>query len=489
MEKNIKNRKYSYTYVGYKDLGYLLLSFMCDLIVMLMPMAIWDAIMIGIFGSVFSISGLNVMNILTLILLVISTIVLNPLIYSYTRGRSLGMCLYGLQLMHKSGRRCNMHVIRLREFIGSGLPLCIALLCKQPLLLIGYYGINMVLCAMEPKHRTLIDFVLQTCIMKIDGEQVEQESQISRCDFHIHSSFSRGGEKSVEDIMVYAQTNKMEYISITDVNTVKHNPMAHTLAEKYGIHYVSGIEIKARIQEQVVSVLGYGIDYRDQSYVQLENVCLLAEKEASRLRIDSFSSVLGKKINTEELLNSQRFPKLNGETIAKYVLEHEDFKDCPLLAQYREMDSNLAYKKLAVKYFYITKDANGRYVTGSCYAEENYPSLSTVVQLIKETGGMCILADACSLFEDDNLLFYEVLKEDIDGFEVYRPDNLNKNVQKEVLKIAKDKNMVVICGSDYYSDGKARVIGDCGKMTQQEEQQVLSYFKVEEPKEETQEIS
>ena len=65
METNVKKtklRKYTYAYVQYQDLGRMLLSFMTDLMVMLLPMAIWDAIMIGIFGSVFSISGLNVMN-------------------------------------------------------------------------------------------------------------------------------------------------------------------------------------------------------------------------------------------------------------------------------------------------------------------------------------------------------------------------------------------------------------------------------------------
>ena len=53
METNIKKtklRKYTYAYVTYKDLGNMFLSFVADLVVMLLPIAIWDAVMIGIFG-------------------------------------------------------------------------------------------------------------------------------------------------------------------------------------------------------------------------------------------------------------------------------------------------------------------------------------------------------------------------------------------------------------------------------------------------------
>ena len=55
------------------------------------------------------------------------------------------------------------------------------------------------------------------------------------------------------------------------------------------------------------------------------------------------------------------------------------------------------YKKLALQYFYVTKDEKGRYVTGSCYVEENYPLLKPVFELIREAGGVCILADTCSI--------------------------------------------------------------------------------------------
>ena len=483
METNVKKaklRKYTYTYVTYKDLGNMFLSFVTDLVVMLLPIAIWDAVMIGIFGSVLSISGLNMVNGITFVLLVISSLLLNPLISSYTRGKTLGMSLYGFQVMHISGRRSNMHVVRLREFLGNSIPLCIALVFKQPLLIIGYYALCAAVCVIDKKHRVPFDFLLQTCMMKIGGKGDGQVKAEPKCpyDFHIHSSFSRNGEKGIEEILKYAKENEMKLISITDVNIVQHNFLAHSLAEKYGVHYLTGIEMKAVVQECIVSVLGYGFDYRNDKFKELENKCIIAEKNASLMRIDAFSSVLGKKINADEIMKTQRFPKVSGETIAKYVLEHEDFKDCPLLAKYREMDEAYAYKKLALNYFYVRKNENGHSIKGSCYVEEKYPQLSDVVQLIKENKGVCILADACSLYEDDDLLLYEVIKEGIDGLEIFRPDVLNQNLQKEVLKIAKDKGLMVLCGSDFYSSGKGRAIGECGKMTPQDEAYVGSFFRI-----------
>ena len=34
-----------------------------------------------------------------------------------------------------------------------------------------------------------------------------------------------------------------------------------------------------------------------------------------------------------------------------------------------------------------------------------------------------------TLYEDDDLLLYEVIKEGIDGLEIFRPDVLNQNLQ------------------------------------------------------------
>ena len=478
MEKNVKKnklRKYTYTYVQQKEIGKLCLSFMMDLIVMLLPIAIWDAIMIGVFGSVFTINGIHMVNSLTLFLLVVSSLLLNILIISYSRGQTLGMYLYGFAVMHKSGHRCNMHVIRLREFIGSSLPLCVALLFKQPILLLVYYAACAVSCIVDKKRRTPIDFVLQTCLMNAHVSDADEYAG-SGYDFHIHSSFSRNGEKSIEDIFVYAQSKQMKMISITDINTVKQNPMAQTLAQKYKIRYVSGIEAKARLAERVVSILGYGMDCSDPAFVELDNKCVLAEREASIMRMDLFSSILNKPINKDDLLKNQRHPKVTGEMIAKYVLQHEDFKDCEVLQKYREMDENAAYKKLALKCFYTTKRPNGEYVKGECFVEENYPSLETVIDLIRETGGMSVLADAPAVCEDDALFFYEVLNRGVDGVEAYRPDIVSKAAQKEVLKVAKDKNLVVVCGSDYYAEGKGRMIGECGKMTAEDQAKVASFF-------------
>lgn len=485
METNVKKkklRKYTYTYVQKKEIGKLFMSFLTDLIVMLLPIAIWDAVMIGIFGSIFSINGLTMMNHLTLLLLIVSCLVLNPLIISYTRGQTLGMSLYGLTVMHHSGQRCNMHVSRLREIVGSSLPLCIVLLLKQPVLLCLYYGACAICCVVDKKHRTLVDFVLQTCMMKVRvGAEVTRRS---RYDFHIHSSFSRYGEMSIEDIFAYAHANQMQMISITDLNTVKHNAMAHTLAEKYKVHYISGIEVKTKAMERIVSILGYGMDISDQVFVELDHKCVLAEREASIMRMDLFSSILGVKINKDDLLKKQRHPKITGEMIARYVLTHDDFKDCEVLEKYRQMDERIGYKKLALKYFYITKNRNGQYIKGDCYVEENYPSLDVVISSIQETGGMCVLADACNVYEDDELLFYEILKYGIDGLEVFRPDVMSKALQANVLKIAKEKGLVVVCGSDYYSSGKGRMIGECGKMSKEEENYIASFFKIPQSKEE-----
>ncbi len=76
-----------------------------------------------------------------------------------------------------------------------------------------------------------------------------------KLDLHIHSTFSRDGTATPEDIIAFAQKNGLDGIAITDHNAVGGSLRAFDLAAKAGLIVVRGVEVSAMEGH----ILAYGI--------------------------------------------------------------------------------------------------------------------------------------------------------------------------------------------------------------------------------------
>ncbi len=66
---------------------------------------------------------------------------------------------------------------------------------------------------------------------------------MSKIDLHIHSSFSLDGELSPEKIVFLGHEKGLQFMSITDHNSVRGVKPAVKAAESFGIRIIPGIEI------------------------------------------------------------------------------------------------------------------------------------------------------------------------------------------------------------------------------------------------------
>lgn len=80
-------------------------------------------------------------------------------------------------------------------------------------------------------------------------------------DLHIHSTYSDGSNSPTE-ILRIAQEQKLEYISITDHNSVDAYNELRKTRNLFEGKIISGVEISTSYKGQNIEILGYGIDIK-----------------------------------------------------------------------------------------------------------------------------------------------------------------------------------------------------------------------------------
>lgn len=476
IEKKAKTKTLNtleYRFVKYSDLGQRLLSFLLDVCVMISPIAIWNIILLSVLGSLLSINGIIIINMTIAIFMIISVFLFNSFILSRTKGRSLGMQLFGYRIISKSGRPANQHQIRLRELIGFNIPFVLLMVFTNIFGVVAYWLLNGLVVLLDPKHRSIIDFITRTCVVVVldkvkQSDKVQQPEPISErepiaatkkpevlplnsLDLHVHSNFSANGEYNVEDIFQYARKNNIRYLSITDLDTAKSNVLATRMSELYGISYIPGIEINCQLHGKRVRVLGYFIDYNSDIFATIENDSLLAEKNASITRVQKFEELLGLKLDIPFLLMNNRFQKIPGDMIADYVLKRPAYHDCEVLKPYLKPGLEHPERLLSKAYFAYGKP---------CYVPVKYPDVKDVIDVISLTNGISVLAHPGKLLHQSPNFMMEVLKLGIQGVEVFHPMH-TRSEMAELLKIAKEYKLFVTCGSGFYRQDRGIQIGQC----------------------------
>lgn len=452
-----------------RDMSIRFYAFLTDVCVMLLPISIWNILFLAIFGSMVSISGIQVISIVIGILLLISILLFNNFIYTQTKGQSYGKKIFGLRVITKTGKVAMQRRLLMRELIGFDIPFLILLYFTNLLGVVAYWLINGLVVVFDPKHRSIIDFVMGTKVVTYDPSytpvQPKQTTQPVKpkpqpvktikepdttIDLHIHSNFSANGSKNVEEIFQMAKEKGLKTISITDLDSAKSITIAQRMSQLYHINYVPGIEINAELYGKRIRVLGYFVDYPHELYHQIENDALINEKQASIERVRKFENIIGLEVPVEKLLANNRFQRIPGEMIAEYVLNRAEYKNSPLLQPY------LSGSKAMDPYHEMAKDffAYGKL----CYVPVKYPEIQDVLDVIHLTNGIAIIAHPGKLMENDPGLMEQVLHMDIDGLEVFHPSHTKEDTTK-LLKTAMDRKLFVSAGSDFYREDRGESIG------------------------------
>ncbi len=95
--------------------------------------------------------------------------------------------------------------------------------------------------------------------MSGNNESNENNQAMIRVDMHCHSTFSDGG-MTPEQVAKKLYDSGVKYAALTDHDTLAGLPSFHHALMKYGIGFVTGVEITVMHKEYIIHVLAYGFD-------------------------------------------------------------------------------------------------------------------------------------------------------------------------------------------------------------------------------------
>jgi predicted metal-dependent phosphoesterase TrpH len=248
----------------------------------------------------------------------------------------------------------------------------------------------------------------------------------SEIDLHIHSTFSDGVYRPAE-IVDLAAAQDLAAIAITDHDTADGNAEAVQRGSEKGIEVITGIEISSWHGDTSMHILGYRFKPGDEKFNS--RLQLLQDgRETRNARIIENLNKLGINVGLSELLQYSEYGQTGRPHIARLLVDK---------GVTRTVD--LAFRH------YLRRGA-------AAYAERFRFSARDAVAMIREAGGIAVLAHPSSL--DPTLrsipsLLRELCKVGLEGVEVYYPSHSPKAV-KALLRMADEMGLFYTGGSDFH---------------------------------------
>lgn len=272
-----------------------------------------------------------------------------------------------------------------------------------------------------------------------------------KADLHIHSHYSSDGEFEVSDIISKGLAQQIDYLSLTDHNSVRGTDEAVVLAKEAGITFIPGIEIDCNFEGIDLHVLGYQVNWKSVDFTQLE------ESVYSKV-MDSFAEMihninkLGFIIDAEAVLAQANGKLPTGELIAEVMLSDEKYYS-PLLAPYMKGGerSDMPYINFYLDYFAQGKPA---------FVPISFITYKDAIEMIKDNGGIPIVAHPGLNLKNKEELTEKLLDHGAEGLEVFNNYHSMEQINYFAALVQK-RNAIMTCGSDFH--GKTKPLINIGQ--------------------------
>jgi len=248
-----------------------------------------------------------------------------------------------------------------------------------------------------------------------------------KTDLHIHTCYSDGTHSPAE-VVEFARVAGVEYMAITDHDTIDGLEEGRKAARNAGIAFANGIEFTTKHKNEQ-HILGYGFD---PDAKPMKDIC----EKLARMRRERLETLLryletpNIKITIEDVLAKSKNDYMGRPLVAKILVE-------------RGIATSI-------------KDAFDRFIGTEEYKKipRVKPEAAEVIKAIMDSGGTAVLAHPFSLRSEGKDLENEVgkLKQlGLGGIECHY-GYYSENQTKILLDIAKKLNLIVTGGSDFHGE-------------------------------------
>lgn len=243
-------------------------------------------------------------------------------------------------------------------------------------------------------------------------------------DLHIHSTFS-DGSMSVEDILFYAKKFNLDTIAITDHDTMSGAELALSLADGSNLQIIPGVEITTR-------------DTKRGRPVHL--LCYLPLKPAL------LKNFLDKTLENRAAQKRAMIEKIQEiyPVTDEQILRYSNKSDSIYESHIMQALADLGYTNVAIGPLMEQLIGKG----GSCYVPSIYPDVHEALKVIREAGGIAVMAHP-GQFSSLELLEELACEGNISGVEYNHPRN-SEGDKAEIMRISDRYGLVITGGSDFH---------------------------------------
>lgn len=254
-------------------------------------------------------------------------------------------------------------------------------------------------------------------------------------DLHCHSTAS-DGSLSPTDVVRMAKANGLTGLALTDHDTIGGCAEAAAEAARQGIEFIPGIEISSEFPKPgTMHLLGYGVDMHSPVLTDLTRR-LIEGRTGRNEKMVAAMQAEGIAVTLEELL-----AEAGGGTIGR---------------------PHLAAILVRKGYCSSVQNAFDRYLGqgGKFYFDKETITPKRAIEMIKQAGGVSVLAHPVQLRRENNAQLETVIKElvdyGMDGVEIIHSDH-GENQINFLSELATRWGLLKTGGSDFHGKSKPSI--------------------------------
>jgi predicted metal-dependent phosphoesterase TrpH len=264
-----------------------------------------------------------------------------------------------------------------------------------------------------------------------------------KIDLHIHTKTCSDGNLTIEEVFQEAKKRTIDFISITDHDSVDCQKSAIALAKNHGMSYITGIELNVTFhytegdKDVSLDFLGYGYDSGNQ---ELKNKLQLLKEHREKRALQILQN-----LNVE--FDKEGIERFTEEDIRKIEDSVDGVFGRPHIANYLIEKGIVKDKQEAFDNYLVRCDV------------PKYPlSLAEASQLIRNAGGVLVHAHpndphGTSLvtithdLQEQTKLIEKYMLQYVDGVECWH-SRRDERATAHYIEFAKKHNMLMTGGTD-----------------------------------------